>query len=230
MDREGLKSQIVIRGGWSTSETVTEGNLNDLISRAHRWAAGYKKWPFTEGKVTTTYVSTTEDYSYPEGWKSDSIRLLQLGDKRVQKLVWSEYQSFKEDLPDSSDRVYSDFGGRYYINPSIDLSGTITVWGQFTPPVLVEADTTVFEGEDDEGDEAVIEKTMAFVYERIGELKNAQARDEIARKRLDELWTRITDEGFGYHTGRNAEGMFKRIDAVKGAIRDDLLKRDQFGI
>lgn len=229
MTRDEIKSYVLVRGGWSTTETVSETNLNTLIDRAHRWAAGYKKWPFTEGKSSTTFSSSTEDYEYPEGWKSDSIRLLQIGDKRVQKLNWQEYQAFKEDYPSSSDRVFSDFGGRYYINPNIDLSGTITAWGQYTPSLLDdETEATVFANKDEEGDEAVVEKTMALVYERLGELKNAQYRDENAQRRLNELWERIGGEQFGYQQHKDSQGMWQRLDVVNGTRRADTLKRDQW--
>lgn len=228
MTREDIKTAVLVRGGWSTTETVEDTDLNSLVNRAVKWAAGYRKWPFTEGKSSTTYVSGTEDYAYPEGWKSDSIRILQIGDKRVQKLNFAKYQEFKEDFPDSSDRVFSDFSGRYHINPNIDLSGTISVWGQYTPADIGDSESTVFASADTEGEEAIVEKTMAYVYERIGELKNAQFRDENAQRRLNELWERIAAEQFAYQEHKDGEGMWKRIDVIKGMRRDDTLKRDQW--
>lgn len=228
MTREDLMSIILVRGGWSTTETLSNDNLIDSVQRAARWAYGLKKWPFTEGRSSTTYVSSTEEYAYPEGWKSDSIRLLQIGGKRHQKLNFYEYQNFKEDFPDSSDRVFSDFSGYYYVNPATDANGTITVWGQYTPTDFDEGTSSLFASYDDEGDEAIIEKTMSFVYERVGELKNAQYRDENAQRRLNELWDRIGGEQFAYQEHKDSEGMWKRIDVVKGMRREDTLKRDQW--
>ncbi len=74
-----IKTDIIVQGGISTSVGFfTDTILNTWIDKAHKWAAGYKKWPFTEGRVSTTYVadaSTDEvGFTYPEGWKPDSIR------------------------------------------------------------------------------------------------------------------------------------------------------------
>src|SRR3990170_5148363 len=127
-----LLQEITVRLGTDTTTAIyTDAILERWIDQAHRWAAGQHKYPFTEGKVTTTYT-TVEAKLYPEGWRSDSIRLLQIGTDtpaRLQKLTFEDYQIYRENNPSGTDRIYSDFAGEFYINPNIDLSGTTTLWG-----------------------------------------------------------------------------------------------------
>ena len=232
MTKGEIKTQVLIRGGWNTTYTITETNLDLLVDRGHRFAAGYKKWPFTEGRVSTTYTSlvTNEDGylvgEYPEGWKSDSIRLLKIGGKEVGKREFYKFTKFLEDNSSSSDRIFSDYTRRYYINPNIDVSGTVTAWGQYTPTVLSESDNTVFAGED-EGDEAIIQIVMGYIYSRLGDENNTEKQEQVSRRTLNELWVRIQAEQYGYQIPPD-DGMFKRIDVLKGGLTENEIKRDQF--
>lgn len=233
MNSTELKTQILVRGGWSTSVSVTEANLNELIDRAHKFCAGFHKWPDTEGRQSTTFASlvTNEDGilvgEYPEGWKTDSIRLLTIGGKRVNKKDYYKFRSFLEDNSTDTERMFSDYFRLYYINPRIDISGTVSVWGQYTPASLGgETGTTVFDGGNTEGDEAIIEMTMSYVYKRLGELQKAQVHEQGSRNIMKELWKRILDEQYQYQTV-NDDGMWKRFDVLEGGYREDIYKRDQ---
>ena len=161
-------SEVVVRLGTDTTVAFyTDAILERWIDQAHRWGAGYHKWPFTEGKVSTTFTTTPEAKLYPEGWRSDSIRLLQVGTdtpSRLQKLTFEDYQIYRENNNTGTDRVYSDFAGEFYINPNVDLSGTTTLWGQYMPAPLT--GDTVFTGREDEGNEAIINEVMSYAMYR----------------------------------------------------------------
>lgn len=231
MLKSDLETQILARGGWSTSYTVTSTNLDLFVDRAHQFCAGYKKWPFTEGRVSTTFASlvTTEDGylvgEYPEGWKSDSIRLLKIGGYEVDKTSFYKFTKFLENYPQGNDRMFSDYTRRYYINPRIDVSGTVSVWGQYTPASLAD-ENTVFQGET-EGDEAIIEMAMSYLYKRLGDEQNALNHEKTSRQILEELWKRVEAEQYAYQTPPD-DGMFQRFDVLEGGFRDDLTNRDQF--
>lgn len=231
MLKNNIADQVIVRGGWSTTYTITSANLDLLIDRAHQFCAGYKKWPFTEGRVSTTYASlvTTEDGylvgEYPEGWKSDSIRLLKIGGYEVSKTAFYKFIKFLEDYPEDNERMFSDYARRYYVNPRIDVSGTVSVWGQYTPAALAD-ENTVFVGET-EGDEAVIEMTMSYVYKRLGDEQNALNHEKTSRNILEELWKKVEAEQYAYQTPPD-DGMFQRFDVLEGGFRDDLTNRDQF--
>lgn len=233
MQRGDLRSFVLIRGGISTSSSYyTETDLNDLINQSHRWAAGYKKWPFTEGRSSTTWSSSTEEWNYPEGWKTDSIRFAQLGGKELRKINFKDYQFFREKRPDADDRVFSDFGRIYYVNPKVDSSGTLTVYGYYTPAEILDGDgndttETVFVGED-EGNEAVIEYTLGLVKLRAKKLNEAKLHFDTARNHLEELWFRVKEEQSQYQTHETRGGLFKRFEVLGGAVFDERIPEDQF--
>ena len=72
MTQETIITEVVVRLGTDTTVAFyTDAILERWVDQAHRWAVGYKRWPFSEGKVTTTYATAPEAKLYPEGWRSD---------------------------------------------------------------------------------------------------------------------------------------------------------------
>jgi hypothetical protein len=231
MTRGEIKIEILVRSGKDTTSAWTsEAFLNDWINQAHKWAAGYKPWPFTEGRVSTTYT-TTEEWSF-EGYKADSFRFIQVGGKRLQKINFEDYQIFKEEQSSSADKIFSDFGRLVYINTNAGLSGTLTAWGQYIPADIPDGDgataddmETVFTYGGDEGNQAIIEKVLGYMANRDNKQKEAINNHALAKNILDELWKRIEDEQFAYHT--KDRGQWERIDILNGRMYDDL-KENQF--
>jgi hypothetical protein len=231
-----IQTEFLVRNNLTTTDSfLTDQILKDWTNEAHIFCAGYKKWPFTEGRISTTFASlaTNEDGylagSYPEGWKSDSIRLMTIGGRRVDKKNFYKFQQFVEDNPSANDRIFTDYNRIYYVNPRIDLSGTIAVWGQYTPVIdlSLPAEVTVFSNYDEEGNEAMVEKITAYLKRRENEPQLAEAHDARASAKLDEVATKIKDEQAQYQDTDN-DGMFKRIDVVNGGFRDDIINRNQF--
>lgn len=228
---DNIKNEVLRRGGIATTTVnYTDALLNGWIQGAHRWATAFKKWPFTEGRVSTTYVSGTEEWSF-EGYKADSIRIMQIGGKRLQKLNFEDYQIFKEEESSSDDRVWSDFGRLVYVNPQIDLSGTLTAFGQYVPVDIDVTDpnaTTVFSGNDEEGNEAIVEEVLSYAKTKQQKEKEAAYHHARAEAILNMVWGKVEDEQFNYHTHKSRGGMFERFNVLAGGFRDDLIKRDQF--
>ena len=226
MVRQELCDQVVARGGWDTTYIISEANLNLFVERSHLFASSYHKWPFTEGRISTTFASlvTSEDGylvgDYPEGWKSDSIKMLKIGGKQVDKKEFYKFTKYLEDNASANDRFYSDFNRRYYVNPNIDLSGTVTLWGQYTPATMTAETATVFNGEP-EGDEAVINMAMSYVYRRLGDEQNSNNYEKTARVILDEVYSRIQAEQYEYQVPPD-DGMFRRFDVLNGGFEDDI--------
>lgn len=221
-------AEVLVRANATTTTAglYTDAILGDWATDGHRWAAAQHKWPFTEGRVSTTFAS--EETPYPEGWKSDSIRLLTIGGKFFQKLNFIDYQKFKDDSPNSDEKVYSDFSGILYVN-SAAASGTMIAYGQYTPAGFDTTDltaTTVFSDREEEGNEAIVEEILKYAKIREKKMDEAQLHHNRAIEILEGVWKRYGDEQFGYHT--TGEGMWKRIDVLQGASQDELLRRDQW--
>lgn len=238
-------TEVLVRNNRTTTDQfITDSMLQGWLKNAHMAVTAYHKWPATEGRNSTTFASyvTNEDGYlqgvYPEGWKSDSIRSLTIGGKKVTKVDFYKFQKFMEDNPNDSARIFTDRARVIYLNPRIDLSGTVTAWGQYTP-ILDVTDltaTTVFSDADEEGNEAIVETMTSYLFRRESPSVSAKGGNLVspsiaALKRasdiLDLVWKRVGDEGFGYMS-TDDDGMFKRFDVVNGGFNDDLLKRDQF--
>lgn len=228
-------NEILVQLGVSTTVAwLTDTILDDWIDKAHIWATGSYKWPFTEARINTTYVADSASneigFGYPENWKPDSIRLLQVGGKRFKKINFQNYQTFREDFPSDGKKVFSEFGRLYFINPQADVSGTTTLWGQYTPAALAETDSsvlTLFSDVADEGNEAIVKEVISYAKTKQQKPQEALLSHQEAQKILADLWKRVQDEQFGYQNVEDA-GLFSRIDVLGGALRDDIFKRDQF--
>lgn len=234
MNRGDINREILVRSGRdTTSAWLSEAFLNDWTNAAHRWAAGYKPWPFTEARLSTTYTSA-EEWDF-EGLKADSVRILKVGDKLFEKLNFEDYLIYKEVETAGKSRVFSDFNSTLFINTANGQSGTLTVWGQYMPADIPDGDgadgddkNTVFTPQGDEGNQAIIEKVLGNIANRESKFDEAQAHYATAIKFLEDLWRRCQDEGFNYKTTRSRGGMFQRFNILGGGFNDDFNKRDQF--
>lgn len=228
-------TEVLVRGQQSTtSGLITDDMLNDWLTEKHRTTAGYKPWPYTEGRASTTYASLVQDEDgdlrgeYFENWKPDSIRLLRIGGKRVRKMQFQQYMRHREDTPDNADKVFTDYGLIYKLNPNADLSGTITAWGQFTPYIDVTDSNalTVFSNRNEDGNEAIVEAMIGELKQRENKMEEAQAHMQKAMFILNTMWDKVKDEQHGYHGGE--PGMFEYINILAGGLRDDVVRRDRW--
>jgi hypothetical protein len=220
-----LQNQVLTRGGIDTTSTfITETNIREWLDSAHKWAAAYKKWPFTEYLDTSGYfVHGGQDYDYPNPYfKTDSIRLLFIGDaltnfKIFDKKVFNDFVKYVVDYPSGIDTIFSDYGRILYINRNC-ASGTIVCCGQLTPPTLglvaSSSASTVFSNYDEEGDDAVIDKACSYAFRRMRKFNEANDFDQRARLALEELWKRVKDEQPMYQT--KDRQIFSNIDVLNG--------------
>ena len=223
-----IKDEVLVRlGVSSTSGYYSDAILNDWLKQSYSWAAGLHKWPQTEGRITTTYVSTIEEWNF-ENLKADSIRLLQVGGKRFNKTDFGRYQAYREDETGGTKKIFSDFGGLVFLNPNSGVSGSLVVWGQYTPAELDTSDNTTTTVFDAEFNLAIAEKMISQAYQREREEDRAQLHLTRALEILEGMWKRVTDEQFGYLAAPNDVGMFTRVNILDGEKYGDLIRRDQF--
>lgn len=226
-----IKNDVIRKLGIATtSVNYSDAIIDGWIQQAHRWATSFKKWPHTEGRVSTTYASSTEEWLF-EGYKAETFRRLEIDGKRLDKITFEDYKIFKEEDPTGNDRVFTDFGRLVVINPLVDLSGTLTAYGQYTPVDIDVTDltaTTVFSGRDEEANEAIVQEVLSYAKTRDQRSPEAQFYHKRAEAILDGLWARLGDEQYGYQTHRTRGGMFKRINVIDSGVEDDNINRDQF--
>lgn len=231
-----IRTEFLVRADISTTVAfATDTIVNNWLDQAHKFVTGYKKWPNTEGRVETTFASlssTGDGYlvgGHPEGWKQDSIRQLQIGGKRLQKVNFYKFQRFVEDNPNDTSRIFSDYGGQVYINPRVDLTGSVVFWGQYTPSLDLTDYTagTVFSNSAVEANEAIVELMISYLKLKQKKPAEMEFHQKKALDLMDRINVAIQDEQFGYQS-TNDEGMWKRFDVLEGGFRDDIIKRDQF--
>src|SRR3990167_2477461 len=229
-----ITTEVVVRLGVSTSVAFyTDSILNTLFQDAHTWASAYHKWPFTEERDASTTWSGTEQVLYSSfgvEYKSDAIRLMLIGDKRMKKLNFEDYLTFREEQSSSSDRVFSDFGRTLYINPNADVSGTLAVYGQGQPTLIDITDetaTTVFSTYDEEGNEAMVNKMISYAKTREHKIQEAEAYEAKAQAQLENIWKRILDEQYKYQGHAAAGGQWEHFDVIKGRGQRNWDKENQ---
>lgn len=232
-------TEFLVRNNRTTTDSfITDSTVQGWVKDAHVWAAGYKKWPMTEGKASTTAASlgtSPEGFTtlaYPEGYKADSIRLLTIGGKRFKKKNFYKFQEFVEDNPQDSSKIYTDYARTVLINPMAgDVSGTVVVYGQYMPILDVTdlSAKTIFSDYDEEGNEAIVKKMKEYLKERERATAEAQLAAKEAADKLDAVQGLINDEQFGYQDTNN-EGMYKRFDVLRGGFKEDVFRRDQWGL
>ena len=246
-------NQFLVRMNQSTTVGFyTDRILTDWCSNANQWAAAQAKWPFTEGRYSTTSTSSVvnEDgwttLQYPEGFRTDSIRLLTVGGKRFDKKNFYKFQQFFQDNTSDTSQHYTDFNRTIYINPNArDFAGTVVMWGQINVGQLASDNgiqdptaTTIFTDIENDGNDALVYKMISWALEREksptsiirGKMVsaaafNAQRADEI----LQAIWARVAGEQFEYQDTQT-DGMWKRFDVTRGGFKEDIFRRDQWGL
>lgn len=228
-----IETDVIVKLGVNTTAAYyTDALLLGWINGANKWAGAFKKWPFTEYKDSSTvFASGVDNYAYPTNFKSDSIRLLQdASGYFFDKKNFEQYQKYMQANSGNNKRFFSDFARRFYVNPII-ATGTLYVWGQQTVPDLdltaYDTATTVFSNAEEEGNEAIVNEVLSYAMQKEKKYNMVKLYHDKAVAILNAIWDRIKDEQFAYQT-TDGEGMFKRINVEKGALRDDLFKRDQF--
>ena len=233
--RDDIFTEVLVRNNRTTTDAfITDTMLKNWYTNANAWVAAYHKWPFTEGKSSTTYAtSVTDDMGnvvvpYPESWKADSIRVMTIGGKRMEKTAFQSFLRFIEDNSGSTKRIYSDYSRQLYVNVHADVSGTLTAYGQYMPYIDVtdESGLTIFSDYDAEGNEAIVEKMSEYLKRREHLDPEAELHSKNALTKLEELWKRIQDEQYAYKTG--GEGMFEDFDVLNGRGLNTPYKENQF--
>jgi len=241
--RDDIFTQFLVQN----NRTTTDGFITDTIlkiwyANACDWSYSYKKWPFTEGRIQTTFATgggINSDEWYFEGYKANSFRFIQVGGKRLEKRNFTDYQILLEEEPGKKDRIWAEYNRIIFINPYADVSGTLVAYNQYNPYVDVTDETaqTLFSGFDEEGNDAIVSYMSSQLFLRENEtptivrgkpISPAIVAMENATELLNQVWARILDERFTAQTDLDRGGMFKRIDVLRGRGQDELLKPNQF--
>ena len=112
----------------------------------------------------------------------------------------------------------------------MDLTGTLTVWGQYTPALdpTDKTATTIFSDADEEGNEAILLEMLAYLKDREKKSAESKTYHDRAQFILDGIWRRALDEAYQYQTHPDSGGMFRRFDVLEGDYQEEIFRRDRF--
>lgn len=124
--------------------------LNRFVNRAVQWAANYRNWQETQRAVKRD-SEASEYYNYPENFKTDSIEILTFNGERYKKVLFREYEEYKEQHSGGGGKkIWADFRRRYFIHPAPTAAGVknIKIWGHEVPDEMSDdADTHPFDNQ-----------------------------------------------------------------------------------
>jgi len=234
MTRLEIKTEVLVRlGKNTTSAFYTDSMLEDWINQSHKWAAGYRQWPFTEYMdKSLSFVSGTEEYAYPNvGLRTDSIEMLKIGteanwteNQSFGKKLFTDYMKYRENYSDEDDEIFSDYKRTIYINPNC-TGGTIYALGQLLPADMVvgdggDSDKSVFStAAEDEGDEAIIESVLSKAWKKEKKFSVSLQHYTLAKSILDDMWGRIKNDQSDYQT--KDRKLFEDFDVIKGTTKGE---------
>jgi hypothetical protein len=227
-------NEVLVRNNRTTTDSfITDAMLQDWLRQANNYCASRFKWPLSEVRDRTLAWNGSEEIDYASfgiDFKADSIRILQIGDKRLEKTQFEEYQTYREEESTGDERIFSDFARVLYINPNCGLSGTIAAFGQYTPAIdpTDATATTIFSTFDEEGNEAIVEKMTSYLKRREHLPDEAELHDQRADAKLTNLYEKVQKEQYKYKASPTSEGFFKRIDVLDGGYYEDKLDTNQF--
>lgn len=184
-----------------TNTFWTPAMLESWLNQANRWACFYKHWPQTERARFTPSRANALFYDYPERFRTDSIRRLEIqqADGKMLKYTKKRYEDFMDYIqnnPAGTDRIFSDFRRQYFINPKVEVAGReICVWGQESPDVLtLDTDITPFT----EGEEAIIKRALMIALQKAKKYREAAIERDEAKLILEQIWERSLEEQAQY--------------------------------
>lgn len=162
----------------TNSTLYTTDRKKTEIKEAYTWAASLFVWNETlKAKVTDSGVSQ-EYYDYPSEFRTGTVVMLEYNGEEYDRKNWEDYQDYKRNNPNSTKKIFSNFGRQYFIfpKPSAAVSQGITVWGAIQPTQLsADADKTIFSLSNPEGNGAIVKKALSVL---IKAKDKARAKDE----------------------------------------------------
>lgn len=174
-----------------TSTFYGDDRLGQLIKDSYLWAAGLYEWPELEkGRKTTS--NGEENYDYPAGFKSDTLReYIRVDGLPYKKKSWPDYLEYKRLNPNSTKRIFADYARQYFISPIPPSGKVICVWGIEQPtPLVNNTDRTIFSGHDVSGNHAIVRKAFSDGIRRV-DSKLADTEEKAAVVQLTVIWDKV---------------------------------------
>lgn len=218
--REDMENELVTRLQVASNSTrFTSSRITELIQNATTWAGGLYVWnELVRGRRTST-VASQEYYDYPGDFRSETIIRVEIDDLEYDRKNFEDYLDFKKEFPNSTDRIFANYGRQYFVfpTPTSNGSGNLVVWGAVQHPALSTAETkTIFSDSNEQGNEAIVKKAFSVAIVRddtalskteeaeaiamLGKLRKTQINSTQRNQRLNHPMFQVPD----YNAGRGS--------------------------
>ena len=152
----------------NTDSFLTLTYVKRILNRMKKKVEATHDWPHLE-RAMMRDSEANEYYNYPENWKQDSIYKLKYNGDNYDKVKFADYLRYQEDEgSNSSDKIFSDFRNRFFINPAPTevVTNGIVFWGQeYSDDMSADGDESPFTLEN-EIEEIIIELAIATALKK----------------------------------------------------------------
>lgn len=154
----------------SNSSMFPSARITQIIQNAYIWATNLFVWvDLVKAKCTST-IAGNEYYDYPEEFRSGTIMRLEIDGESYKRKSYEDYLDFKENNPNSTYKMFANYGRFYFIHPTPTANGSsnMDIWGAIqADPLTNSTDKTIFSGNKEQGNEAIVRKGLSVALKRI---------------------------------------------------------------
>jgi len=190
-----IVSEITNRLGTTVGSTFfTPTKIKETAIDAYNWASLLYQWPQLETAKETTTVANQYYYDYPEGFITDSVSRIIVGDDLYEIKNFDDFLNYKYQTTDNDDlNIASDYGQQVFIFPTPTANGTkIIIFGlQFATPLVNDEDETIFTHEGIIGNEAVVKKALGVLLPQANRKQEGQVEEQEAIAILANMYSKI---------------------------------------
>lgn len=175
--------------------------LTSLIQNAYKEATTLFKWlALARAKTTRTAAKGAGDdvcyYDYPDEFRTNTIFRVQIDALEYNRKSFESFLDFRNRNPSASKRIFANYQRFFFISPdTVAGSSNLDAWGIIQAPALsATGSETIFSGNADEGNFAVVSLALATAVKKI----NQKLSDKERANALMVLGKMNTDEWAEY--------------------------------
>jgi len=210
-----------------TSTYFTTTRINAQISDSYLTVANARQWPDIKKGFVTSTVNGQDYYDYPSNCQSESVFKISVdGDSKYEKWDFEDFMREVEDNPDSTKKIFSEYGRQLFIFPTPTTNGVsnLILWGVIQAAVLTgDSDITMFTDWCDSLNDAIEQdafgnliqnldsnKSLALIAnsEKIISREYKKIANRLQRKLKDQVQFDVPD--FFSNSSSNTPGTFSR--------------------
>jgi hypothetical protein len=193
------------------NQLFTLDDINQAMLSGISRAVEYKPWPFVEGSTTFTADTSSDTYGnfidgpllllIPDSAFLVTVDGVPWSGKAQGKRTFADYMKWRSDYPTDNSKIWSEYGGAFYINPNALVNGqTIVIYGLLPIPLPSNDDDILpfflLSGTTNAtADQAVTELAYAnlLISEKKKNPTQAALVEKAAMAKLDGLWQSLSD-------------------------------------